>query len=41
MTQAMADAAEVLNVDQRAKLVEKWASRRGHGRGHGPQGGRG
>lgn len=40
MTQAMTDAAEVLNGDQRAKLIEKWASRRGHGRGHGQHGGR-
>jgi protein CpxP len=32
MTQAMADAAEVLNSDQRAKLVAKWQSHRGHGR---------
>lgn len=33
MTQAMADAAEVLNGDQRAKLVAKWQQHRGHGRG--------
>ena len=37
MTQAMTDAAEVLNPDQRAKLAAKWANRRGHG--HGGQGG--
>ena len=35
MTQAMADAAEVLNPDQRAKLIAKWQQRRGHR--HGPQ----
>jgi Spy/CpxP family protein refolding chaperone len=34
MTQAMTDAAEVLNPDQRAKLVAKWQQhRRGHGHG--------
>jgi len=33
MTQAMADAAEVLSGDQRAKLVAKWQQHRGHGRG--------
>jgi periplasmic protein CpxP/Spy len=33
MTQAMADAAEVLNPDQRAKLVAKWQRHRGHRRG--------
>lgn len=37
MTQAMADAAEVLNGDQRAKLVAKWQQHRGHGHGHGDQ----
>jgi protein CpxP len=31
MTQAMADAADVLNADQRAKLVAKWQQHRGHG----------
>jgi Spy/CpxP family protein refolding chaperone len=35
MTQAMADAAEVLNPDQRAKLITKWQQRHGHR--HGPQ----
>lgn len=30
MTQALADAAEVLNPEQRAKLAEKWEQRRGH-----------
>lgn len=34
MTQAMTDSAEVLNPDQRAKLIAKWQERRGHGRGH-------
>jgi len=34
MTQAMADSAEVLNPDQRAKLAAKWQQRRGHGHGH-------
>jgi len=34
MTQAMADAADVLNADQRAKLVAKWQH---HGHGHGAQ----
>ena len=38
MTQAMADAAEVLNSDQRAKLAAKMAQRHGHGHGRG-QGG--
>jgi protein CpxP len=33
MTQAMTDAAEVLNPDQRAKLVTKWQQHRGHRRG--------
>jgi Spy/CpxP family protein refolding chaperone len=33
MTQALADAAEVLDPAQRAKLVEKWQNRRGHRRG--------
>jgi Spy/CpxP family protein refolding chaperone len=33
MTQAIADAADVLNADQRAKLITKWQQRRGHGRG--------
>lgn len=33
MTQAMTDAAEVLNPDQRAKLVTKWQQRRGHRHG--------
>jgi len=33
MTQALADAAEVLNSDQRAKLIAKWQQHRGHGRG--------
>jgi Spy/CpxP family protein refolding chaperone len=33
MTQAMTDAAEVLNPDQRAKLVAKWQQHRGHRRG--------
>ena len=37
MTQAMADAAEVLSGDQRAKLVAKWQQHRGHGHGHGAQ----
>lgn len=37
MTQAMTDSAEVLNGDQRAKLVAKWQQRRGHGRGNRPQ----
>jgi periplasmic protein CpxP/Spy len=35
MTQATVDAAEVLNPDQRAKLIAKWQQRRGHR--HGPQ----
>jgi Spy/CpxP family protein refolding chaperone len=36
ITQSMADAAEVLSPEQRAKLVEKMASRHGRGpRGHG------
>jgi Spy/CpxP family protein refolding chaperone len=35
MTQAIADAAEVLNPDQRAKLITKWQQRRGHR--HGPR----
>ncbi len=35
MTQAIADAADVLNPDQRAKLITKWEQRRGHR--HGPQ----
>jgi len=30
MTQALADAAEVLNPEQRAKLAEKWEQRRRH-----------
>jgi Spy/CpxP family protein refolding chaperone len=34
MTQAMTDSAEVLNGDQRAKLIAKWQQRRGHGRGN-------
>ena len=34
MTQAMTDAAEVLNPDQRAKLVAKWQQHRGHRRKH-------
>ena len=34
MTQAMADAADVLSADQRAKLVAKWQR---HGRGRGAQ----
>jgi Spy/CpxP family protein refolding chaperone len=38
MTQAMADAAEVLTSDQRAKLAAKWAARRGHRQGQGGQG---
>lgn len=38
MTQAIADAAEVLNPDQRAKLAAKLANRRGHGHGHHGQG---
>jgi Spy/CpxP family protein refolding chaperone len=33
MTQAMADAADVLSGDQRAKLVAKWQQHRGHGHG--------
>jgi periplasmic protein CpxP/Spy len=33
MTQAMTDAAEVLNGDQRAKLISKWQQRRSHRRG--------
>ena len=37
MTQAMADAAEVLSGDQRAKLVAKWQQHGGHGHGHGAQ----
>lgn len=33
MTQALADAAEVLNSDQRAKLITKWQNHRGNRRG--------
>jgi periplasmic protein CpxP/Spy len=33
MTQAMADSAEVLNPDQRVKLVAKWQHHHGHGQG--------
>jgi Spy/CpxP family protein refolding chaperone len=32
MVQALADAAEVLTPDQRAKLIERWESRRHHRR---------
>jgi Spy/CpxP family protein refolding chaperone len=35
ITQAFADAADVLNPDQRAKLITKWQQRHGHR--HGPQ----
>lgn len=35
MTQAIADAADVLNPDQRAKLIAKWEQRRGHRHGKG------